>query len=63
MDQLVNIILAIDKVYTTTQSAHAYVGETRFVGPSIPLPLLRGSVAFITTSLPDVPLGISLISY
>ncbi len=31
--------------------------------PTVPLPLFRVSVASIKTSLPDVQLGISMISY
>ncbi len=64
MDQLVNVLLAIDKVHTEPQKAldcgQGLGRLTRFIGPTIPFPLLRVSIAYITT-LPNVQLEISFI--
>ncbi len=67
MDQSVNIPLAIDKAHTVPQRAltcrPGLGGLNKFLGPTVSFPLLRVYVASITTSLPDVQIGVSLIFY
>ncbi len=55
MDQFSKELLAIENAYTVPQRAL----DCR---PTIPLPLFRVYVARMSTSLPDVQIGISMIS-
>ncbi len=47
IDQLVNNILAIDKICTLPQRALDAGGLIRFMGPTVPLPLFTVSVVGI----------------
>ncbi len=53
VDQLVNVLLSIDKAHTAPHRAME-CGLDQVYEPNHPLSLLRVSVASITTSLPDV---------
>ncbi len=54
MYQLVNILLAIDEAHTVPQRVlvcePGFGGLNQVMGPTIPLPLFRVSVACIATS-------------
>ncbi len=63
MDQLVNVILAIDKLHSTTEGLDCGPGLGGLCYVYGPLPLFRVTVAYILNSLPEVLLGIILISY
>ncbi len=60
MGQFSKVLLAIDNAHTVPQRAlncgPGIGGLTRFMGPTVPLPLFRVPVASISTSLPDVPI-------
>ncbi len=63
MDLLINILLAIDKAHTEGPRLWIWLRQVKpFMDPTIPLPLLRVSVANIKTCLLYVQIRISLIS-
>ncbi len=57
MYQLMNVLLSIDKGHTVPQRVLDHRpglgGLNQVMGPTVPLPLLSGFVAYILTSLPD----------
>ncbi len=64
MGQFGKVLLSIDKVHTVPQMVLNYEsglgGLNQVMGPTIPI-LFRICVANISTSLPDVQIGISMI--
>ncbi len=69
MGEFSKVLLAIDNAHTVPQRAPdcrpGSGGLTKFMGPTFPLPLFRVTVASIisiSTFLPDVQIGISMIS-
>ncbi len=66
MGKFSKVLSAIDKVHTVLQTAldckPDLDGLNQVMGQTIPLPLFRVCVANISTSLPYVQIGISMIS-